>query len=142
MLIGKMMFRTSLHLGFVHTLQDVALHQCLPCCLPCTVLFQVVLSFFATASCHLRLGRPLDLFPVLGCCLFLTQTNITQVTRVLVIRHVPQSVTMFSLNFCYGNGPGIQQERRTIDGVNAAQSGNHGEGRDQGDDQVEDGKTT
>ena len=56
--------------GFVHPLQDVALHECLPlssvCCLsvpggsllPC----YVVLSSSASARC-----RPLDLFPLLGC---------------------------------------------------------------------------
>ena len=36
----------------------------------------------------------------------------------------------------------IQQEWRTVAGPNAAQSDNQGEGRDQGGDQVEDGKTT
>ena len=39
----------TFHLGFVHPLQDVPLHQCLP------------------LSCYLLLGRPLDLFPLLGC---------------------------------------------------------------------------
>ena len=57
----------SSHLGFVHPLQDVALHQCLPsssvCCLP----NPVVPSFSVMSSCHLLLGRPLDLFPLLGC---------------------------------------------------------------------------
>ena len=41
-----------------------------------------------------------------------------------------------------GNGPDIQQERRTIGGLNAAQNGNLGEGRDQADDQSGDGKAT
>ena len=30
-------------------------------------LFQVVPSFFALSFCHFLLGRPLDLFPLLGC---------------------------------------------------------------------------
>ena len=33
-------------------------------------------------------------------------------------------------------------KRRTIDALNAALTGNQGERRDQGDDQVKDGKTT
>ena len=37
------------------------------CCLFNPVLFQVVPSFFAVSSCHLLIGRPLDLFPHLGC---------------------------------------------------------------------------
>ena len=86
----------TFHLGFVHQLQDVALHQCLPlssgCCFPVSpltsalsihcmnvalyqclplssvaFLFQVVPSFLVMSSCHLLLGRPLDLFPLLGC---------------------------------------------------------------------------
>ena len=36
----------------------------------------------------------------------------------------------------------IQQEWRTIGRPNFAQSGNQGEGRDQEEDQAEDGKTT
>ena len=36
----------------------------------------------------------------------------------------------------------LKQGWRTMGGANAAQSGNQGEGRDQGDDQAEDGKTT
>ena len=54
----------TFHLGFVHPLQDVALHQCL---LPVAFLFQMVPSFLVMLSCHLLLGRPLDLFPLLGC---------------------------------------------------------------------------
>ena len=54
------------HLGFVYPLQDVALHQCLPlssaCCFPVPGG-----SSFLAMSCHLLLGRPLDLFPLLGC---------------------------------------------------------------------------
>ena len=34
------------------------------------------------------------------------------------------------------------QEWRITGGLKAAQNGNQGEGRDQGDDQAEDGKTT
>ena len=55
------------HLGLVHPLQDVALHQCLPLSSVCCFLFQVVLTFPVMSSCQLVLGRPLDLFPLLGC---------------------------------------------------------------------------
>ena len=51
-------------LGFVHPLQDVALHQCLPLFFV-AFLIQVVPSFLVMSSCHLLLGRPLDLFPLL-----------------------------------------------------------------------------
>ena len=120
------MYAFTFHLGFVHPLQDVGLHQglplssitfmfqvvfsglhqCLPLssitfmfqvvfsglhqglplssitvmfqvvfsglhqCLPLssiTVMFQVVFSLFVVMSGHLLLGRPLDLFPLLGC---------------------------------------------------------------------------
>ena len=57
---------SSSHLGFVHPLQDVALHQCLPSS-SVAFLIQVVPSFSVMSSCHLLLGRPLDLFPLLGC---------------------------------------------------------------------------
>ena len=57
----------SSHLGFVHPLQDVALHQCLPSSSVVAFLIQVVPSFSVMSSCHLLLGRPLDLFPLLGC---------------------------------------------------------------------------
>ena len=84
----------TFHLGFVHPLQDVAFHQCLPlssvCCFPVSpftlafvhplldvalpqclpicrlsvaFLFHMVPSFLVMSSCHLLLGRPLDLFP-------------------------------------------------------------------------------
>ena len=56
----------TFHLGFVHPLQDVALHQCLPLS-SVACLFQAVPSFLAVSSCHLLLGCPLDLFPLLGC---------------------------------------------------------------------------
>ena len=46
------------HLGFVHPLQDVALHQCLPSS-SVAFLIQVVPSFSVMSSCHLLLGRPL-----------------------------------------------------------------------------------
>ena len=52
----------TFHLGFVHPLQDVALHQCLAlssvCCFP--------VSFLPMPSCHLLFGCSLDLFPLLG----------------------------------------------------------------------------
>ena len=54
------------HLGFVHPLHDVALHQCLPLS-SVAFLIQVVPSFLVKSSCHLLLGHPLDLFPLLGC---------------------------------------------------------------------------
>ena len=56
----------TFHIGFVHPLQDVALYQCLPLS-SVAFLFPVVPSFFAVLSCHLLLGRPLDLFPLLCC---------------------------------------------------------------------------
>ena len=57
----------SLHLGAVHPLQDVALHQgpllsSAQCC-PAPV----APSLFIVSSCRLLLGRPLGLFPLLGC---------------------------------------------------------------------------
>ena len=56
----------TFHLRFVHPLEDVALHQCLPlssvCCSPVAIGFLLVML-----SCHLLIGCPLDLFPVLGC---------------------------------------------------------------------------
>ena len=56
----------TFHLGFVHPLQDVTLNQCLPlpsvCCFPVPGGSLLVMS-----SCHCLLGRPLDLFPLLGC---------------------------------------------------------------------------
>ena len=57
----------TFHLGFVHPLQDVALLQCLPLSSVWFFLIQVTPSFLAMSSCHLLLGRPLDLFPLLGC---------------------------------------------------------------------------
>ena len=57
----------TFHLGFVHLLQDVALHQCPPLPSVCCFLFQVGPSFLVMLSCHLLHGRPLDLFPLLGC---------------------------------------------------------------------------
>ena len=59
-------FHLSLSPRLFHSLQDVALHQCLPLC-SVAFLFQVVPSFLAMSSCHLLHGRPLDLFPLLGC---------------------------------------------------------------------------
>ena len=44
--------------------------RCSPSSMPSVVycfLFQVVPSFLAVSSCHLLPGRPLDLFPPLGC---------------------------------------------------------------------------
>ena len=57
----------TFHLGFVHPLQDAALHQWHPLSSLCCLLFQVVPSFLVMSSCHSLLGRPLDLFPLLGC---------------------------------------------------------------------------
>ena len=37
------------------------------CLLPVPFLFQVVPSFLVLSSCHFLRGRPLDLFPLLGC---------------------------------------------------------------------------
>ena len=54
----------TFHLGFEHPLQDVAL---LHCPLSVAFLFLVVPSFLVMSSCHLLHGRPLDLFPLLGC---------------------------------------------------------------------------
>ena len=59
-------YHLHLHLGAVHPLQDVALHQCFPLS-SVAFVFQVVHSFLAISSCHLLLGRPLDLFSLLGC---------------------------------------------------------------------------
>ena len=61
---GTLGLRFTFHIGFVHPLQDVALHQCLPLS-SVAFLSQVVPSFLAMLSCHLLLGRPLDLFPPL-----------------------------------------------------------------------------
>ena len=41
-----------------------------------------------------------------------------------------------------GKEPDIQQEWRTTGGLNTTQNGNKGEQRDQGDNQVQDDKTT
>ena len=77
----------TFHLGFVHPLQDVALHQCLPmpsvCCFPVTggsllPSFVVLQSSAWSGKCTFDpyeyydiwiyvLGRPFDLFPLLGC---------------------------------------------------------------------------
>ena len=58
----------TFHLGFVHPLQDVALHQCLPLssdfCFP-----DPGGSFLVFSTCHLLLGRPLDVFPPLVAAL-------------------------------------------------------------------------
>ena len=57
----------TFQLGFVHPLQDVSLHQCLPlssvCCFP--VPGGSLLPFMS--SCCLLHGRPLDLFPLFDC---------------------------------------------------------------------------
>ena len=57
-----------LHLGFVRPLQDVALHQCLPslsvCCFP-NPGGSLLLCYVILPS-SILLGRPLDLFPLLG----------------------------------------------------------------------------
>ena len=49
--------------GFVHPLQDVALHQCLPMSSVCRFPVQGG----SPLPCFLLHGRPLDLFPLLGC---------------------------------------------------------------------------
>ena len=54
------------HLGFVHPLQDVALHQCLPLSSVCWFAVSGS-SLLVMSFCHLLFGHPLDLFPVLGC---------------------------------------------------------------------------
>ena len=56
-----------LHLGFVHPLQDVALHQCLPSSSVCCFPNPGGSSFSVMSSCHRLLGCPLDLFPLLCC---------------------------------------------------------------------------
>ena len=56
----------TFHLGFDYPLLGVALHQCLPLS-SVAFLFQVVPSSLAMSSCHFLLGRPLDLFRLLGC---------------------------------------------------------------------------
>ena len=45
-----MPYHFTFHFGFVHPLQDVAFH----CLLSVAFLFQVVPSFLAMSSCHLR----------------------------------------------------------------------------------------
>ena len=55
---------STFHLGLVHPLQDVALHQYF---LSVAFLFEVVASFPVMSSCRLLLGCPLDPFPLLGC---------------------------------------------------------------------------
>ena len=57
----------TFHQGFVHPLQDVVLHRWLPLSSVCCFPFQVVPYFLVMSSCHLVHGRPLDLFPLLGC---------------------------------------------------------------------------
>ena len=68
LLLWLLNLHLHLHLGFVHPLQDVALHQCLPsssvCCFPNP---GGSLPLSVMSSCHLLLGRPLVLFPLLGC---------------------------------------------------------------------------
>ena len=61
-----MLNSNSSRLGFVHPLQDVALHQCLPLS-SIAFLLQVAPSFSVMSSRHLLLGRPLDIFPLPGC---------------------------------------------------------------------------
>ena len=56
----------TFHLGFVHPLQDVALHQYLPLS-SVAFLFRAVPSFLEMSSCLLLLDRPLDLFPLFSC---------------------------------------------------------------------------
>ena len=57
----------TFHLGSVHPLQDVSLHQRLPLSSSCCFPVPSGSSFLAVSSCHLLLGCPHDLFPLLGC---------------------------------------------------------------------------
>ena len=57
----------TFHPGFVHPLQDVSLHHCLPLSSVSCFPNPGVPSFSVMSPCHLMLGRPLDLFPLLGC---------------------------------------------------------------------------
>ena len=82
----------TFHLGFVYPLQDVALHQCLHCFLSVAFLFQVVPSFLVMSSCHLLLGRPLDLFPLLGC---------HSVQRLVYPLSISLGICQASLHFCF-----------------------------------------
>ena len=64
----------TFYLGFVHPLQAVALHQCLPlssvCCFPVPggspppLPPPPLTPFLVMSSCHLLLGRPVGLFPL------------------------------------------------------------------------------
>ena len=63
---GEHLHRLRLRLGFVHPLQDVTLYQCFSLW-SVAFLIQVVPSFSVMSSRHLLLGRPLDVFPLLGC---------------------------------------------------------------------------
>ena len=74
---------------FVHPLQDVALQHCL---LSVAFLFQVVPSFLVMSSCHLLLGRPLDLFPLLGCHL---------VQRLVHLLSFILAICPAHLHFCF-----------------------------------------
>ena len=52
-------------LGFIHPLQNVALHQCLPLSSVCCFPVPVIPPFRVISSCYLLFGRPFDIF--LGC---------------------------------------------------------------------------
>ena len=72
----------TFHLGFIHPLHHVALHQCLPlspvCCFPVPggsspplprpppTPTPPLTPFLVMSSCHLLLGRPVGVFPLLS----------------------------------------------------------------------------
>ena len=87
----------TFHLGFVHPLRDVASPipsiNAFHCLLSTSFLFQAVPSFLVMSSCHLLLGRPLDLFPLFGC---------HSVQRLVHLLSFILAVCTAYFHFCFG----------------------------------------
>ena len=84
-------------LGFVHPLQDVAFHQCLPLSSVCCFPVPGGSLFLAMSSCHLLHGRPLDLFPLLGCHSVQHMVNLLSFILAICPAHLHFCFSVYSI---------------------------------------------
>ena len=89
----------TFHLRFAHPLQDVALHHCLPLSSVCCFPVSGGSPFLALSSCHFLHGRPLDLFPLLGCH---SVQRLDHILSLLYVRPISTFVSsVYSINVNY-----------------------------------------